>query len=405
MKRALILAIVCCIYSITSAQEFIDLGLSVDWCSVNIGASNTSQSGDLFAWGEIEPRKSFSMENYKYRDPENEQWTQNIGSNISETQYDPATVRNKEWRLPTQKELLELCEKCIWIWIDNETFCGYEVVGPNGNHIFLPIGGLDSFGSTNAKSGNYWSGTLSQGLGRTAISLTFNNEEYFTNGTYKVYGKLVRPVKVNPNYKEHNQLPEEWADSKYTDLIEQIISENYEDAFNTATMLASKGDAKAQCVLATMYMCEVGTIRNYESAQELLVQAAEQGYSRGEYMLGGFGSLEKSHEFMKMLVGDDKEQLYANDNSFWYQMLSTETKPQTYKDAFRWFLREDKEWGYRDIMYYAGIVLIRGDYGYKNQEAGLQWLIKSAQLGYDEAIELLQQLFGGDEQDEDDFEY
>lgn len=195
---------------------------------------------------------------------------------------------------------------------------------------------------------------------------------------------------LSPNV--YAQSSDEWSDPKYAELIQQIETEDYENAFNTATMLAAMGDAKAQCVLATMYMCEVGTLRNYESAQELLVQAAMQGYKRGEYMLGGFGSLEKSHEFMKLIVEDDSEELYANDNSFWYQMLSTDTKPETYKDAFKWFYLKDGQWGYRDIMYYAGLVLIRGDYGYKNPNNGLQWIVKSAELGYTDAINFLHEL-------------
>lgn len=395
MKKSIILLLLCTLCSIINAQEFIDLGLSVNWCTVNIGTSTSNETGNLYAWGEIEPKKHFSMENYKYKDPENDQWTVNIGNNISGTSYDVATQKNKDWRLPSQKEFLELCEKCTWEWTRQGNVNGYKVVGPNGNHIFLPVGGLDSFGDSTENSGNYWSGTLSQGLGRTAISLTFDNEGYHTNGVYKVYGKLIRPVKTNPNYSSKQELPKEWADPKYAELIQQIGQEQYEDAFNTATMLAATGDAQAQCVLATMYMCEVGTLRNYESAQELLAQAAEQGYKRGEYMLGGFGSLEKSHVFLRMLVGNDEEQLYANDNNFWYQMLSTEFKPETYKDAFNWFYLEDGKWGYRDIMYYAGIVLIRGDYGYQNKENGLQWIIKSAQLGYTDAVELLQQLTNG----------
>lgn len=332
------------------------------------------------------------MENYVYKDPDNEQWTIDIGKSISGTDYDPATKKNHDWRMPTQKDFLELCEKCSWQWVDDNQLKGYKVIGPNGNYIFLPVGGLDPLGKTDAKSGNYWSGTLSQGLGRTAISFTFNSESHYTNGTYKYVGKLIRPVKDNPKYKASRQLPKEWYDAKYADLIHQIESEHYDDAFNTATMLAATGDARSQCVLATMYMCEVGTLRNYESAQELLVQAAAQGYKRGEYMLGGFGSLRKSHDFMKAIVGDDVEQLYANDNNFWYQMLSSDTRPDTYKEAFKWFYLDDDKWGYRDIMYYAGIVLIRGDYGYTNKKNGLQWIIKSAQLGYEDAIELLESI-------------
>ena len=199
-------------------------------------------------------------------------------------------------------------------------------------------------------------------------------------------------INSQKSYVIGKELPKEWADAKYATLIQQIESEQYEDAFNTATMLAAMGDAQSQCVLDTMYMCEVGTLRNYESAQELLVQAASQGYKRGEYMLGGFGCLEKSHQFMIAIVGDDAAQLYANDNNFWYQMLSTETKPDTYKDAFKWFYLEDGSWGYRDIMYYAGVVLIRGDYGYQDKGSGVEWIMESASLGYKDAEELLKSL-------------
>ena len=397
MNRIIVLLLCWSIFSSTNAQTFVDLGLSVNWATVNLGASSPSQSGLLFAWGEIAPKDKYTMGNYVYKDPDNEQWTIDIGASISGTEYDPARAQNHNWRMPTQKEFLELCDKCSWQWIDDNQSKGYKVIGPNGNQIFLPVGGQDLFGTADGKTGNYWSGSLSQGLGRTSIGLSFNNERYYTNGTYKYVGKLIRPVTENPNYISSMILPKEWSDTKYANLICLIESENYDDAFNAATMLAAMGDAQAQCVLATMYMCEVGTLRNYESAQELLAQAAAQGYKRGEYMLGGFGSLEKSHEFMKTLVGEDEELLYANDNNFWYQMLSTDTKPETFKDAFKWFYLEDGKWGYRDIMYYAGIVIIRGDYGYKNEENGLQWIIQSARLGYNDAIELLQAIDSNEE--------
>lgn len=191
---------------------------------------------------------------------------------------------------------------------------------------------------------------------------------------------------------QKSNLPIEWQNAKYKELIKAISLEEYDIAFSEATMLSASGDAQAQCVLAAMYQCGVGTFRNYESAQELLVKAAKQGYSRGEYMLGGFGSLKKQHDFMKALLGDDADETGSDDNNFWYQMMSTDTKPDNFKDAFNWFLLKDGEWGYRDIMFYAGIELIKGTYGYQNPENGLKWIVKSAQLGYGEAIELIEQL-------------
>lgn len=188
----------CIICSHINAQEFVDLGLSVNWCTANIGALATNQPGDLFAWGETEPRTGFTMENYKYKDPEYKQWTIDIGTEISGTEYDIATQKNKDWRLPTKKEFLELCEKCKWQWIGKGKNKGYRITGPNGNYIFLPTGGQDTFGKSNKKIGNYWSGTLSNGLGRTAIALHFGKKWYHTEGTYKAYGKMIRPVKTNP---------------------------------------------------------------------------------------------------------------------------------------------------------------------------------------------------------------
>lgn len=184
-------------------------------------------------------------------------------------------------------------------------------------------------------------------------------------------------------------LPKEWQDVKYSNLLKAIQAEDYEQAYVEATILASMNDVHAQCVLASMYYYGAGTARNYEAAQEQLAAAAAQGSSRAEYMMGGFGSIQKSHEFMLALIGEVDD---STDTAFWNQMMSSDSLPQTYKDAFKWFFLQDGEWGYRDIMYYCGIALITGAYGYKNEEHGLQWVLHSAQLGYKDAIQLINKL-------------
>lgn len=84
----------------------------------------------------------------------------------------------------------------------------------------------------------------------------------------------------------------------------------------------------------------------------------------------------------------------STDNRFWNQMMSTEILPTNYKEAFQWFFLPDGDYGYRDIMYYCGIALVTGAYGYKNEEHGFNWIIKSAELGYYEAIDLLNKIVG-----------
>ena len=373
-----------------SLSDAVDLGLSVLWASHNIGASSCEQIGDLYAWGETSTKSKYTSDNYKYKDGDSG-WTLDIGKEISDTQYDVAKMLWKgDWRMPTQKEFIELCKKCKWAWVCNNGVFGYEIKGPNGNTIFLP--------TDSKKEGHYWSGTLSQGLGRTSIELTLTEERFFTFGTYKTQGLMIRPVRTNNDYAVVEDIPEEWQNSKYSNLLNHINKEDYEQAFVEASVLAGAGDVKAQCVLASMFFYGAGTYRNYEAAQEQLALAAEQGSDRAEYMMGGFGSLEKKHEFMKALTGEDDS---SDDVGFWNQMMSTETRPDNYKEAFRWFYLADGEWGYRDIMYYCGIVLITGAYGYKNQEHGLNWIIRSAKMRYSDAIQLLNKLSGKDESDED----
>ncbi len=187
-------------------------------------------------------------------------------------------------------------------------------------------------------------------------------------------------------------LPNHWQDSKYSQLINSIFDEDYEQAFIEASLLATSGDAQAQCVMASMLIYGAGVYRDYEAAQEQLANAAAMGSIRAEYMMGGFGSLKKMHEFTEMITGESNS---VDDISFWNQMMLSGGQSCHYKDVFQWFLLSDEdidEWAYRDIMYYCGIALIVGEFGYQNQEHGLNWIIKSAEKGYDEAIELINQL-------------
>lgn len=201
MKKSIFLSFLVPLVSFGQpAYEAVDLGLSVKWASRNIGATNIEQEGDLFAWGEITPKAEYTMDNYQYRDVDS-QWTIDIGNEISNTQYDVAkTICKDKWRMPTQKEMLELCEKCSWEWTIYNNAYGYEVTGSNGNKIFMPTG--------KEQEGHYWSGTLSQGLGRTAIELIISSQVYTTHGTYKFKGQMIRPVIANSAIEEI-QIPKE----------------------------------------------------------------------------------------------------------------------------------------------------------------------------------------------------
>lgn len=123
-------------------HEFIDLGLSVNWASFNIGTTKYSPQspGDYFAWGETEARRQF-VQNY-YLEPKQGHYYEGKLS-VLESCDDAATVLwDKDWRLPTKEEFQELIDKCKWEWTRINYHWGYNVTGPNGNSIFLPAGGM-----------------------------------------------------------------------------------------------------------------------------------------------------------------------------------------------------------------------------------------------------------------------
>ena len=110
---------------------YVDLGLSVNWATCNIGASNPWEDGNYYAWGEISSKTIYQKEN-------SITYNKDIDDIAGNPQYDAANANwGGKWRLPTMDECEELKNKCTWVW----SCIGYQVKGDNGNSIFLPFTG------------------------------------------------------------------------------------------------------------------------------------------------------------------------------------------------------------------------------------------------------------------------
>ena len=139
----------------------VDLGLSVLWAPWNIGAKAPEQFGNYYAWGDTEP--------HLYLDGYNEECYNGPDSSLAEgicgsDTYDVAVVKWKDgrWRMPTQKEALELVNRCSWTEEQLNGVNGWTVKGPNGNTIFLPKGGrcIDRRFEQVGEVGHYWQGSV-----------------------------------------------------------------------------------------------------------------------------------------------------------------------------------------------------------------------------------------------------
>lgn len=166
--------------NLISGHEYVDLGLpsGLKWATCNVGASKPEDYGGYYAWGETEEKSDYGWDTYKYYNGSPGK-CQNIGSNISGTQYDVARIKwGGSWRMPTFDEILELIGNCTWKWTTYNGVNGQLVTGPNGNSIFLPAtgyhGSMDFY--DRGSGGYYWSANGGyEGASCLSNSLGFND--------------------------------------------------------------------------------------------------------------------------------------------------------------------------------------------------------------------------------------
>lgn len=188
--------------------KYVDLGLSVKWAQVNLGATSREDFGDYFAWGETAPKKNYSDENYRWYNEdgmltkycEDELYGHVDDKFELEPEDDAATVILGEgWRIPTFQEFQELLNNCTWTWSSLGGVRGYKVTsnvpGYTGNYIFIPTGGTcvyDEPPVTNYQ-GAYWSSTKN-GLCHYAQTLFLKSLFASESQDIRWQGLNIRPV-------------------------------------------------------------------------------------------------------------------------------------------------------------------------------------------------------------------
>lgn len=191
----------------TPVTEYVDLGLSVPWATCNVGAMQPEEFGQYFAWGEVEPKTTFTAVNYRFANNEiRSGYTKyNFFEEYGQVDYkygldaedDAARViLGSEWRMPTIDEMSELVARCEWTWTSVNSVDGYQVVGPNGNSIFLPAGGYRYDVGSGPSQGwtSYLTSTLSDNIDGCAMGVDFSSSTYYPEVESRYFGELIRPV-------------------------------------------------------------------------------------------------------------------------------------------------------------------------------------------------------------------
>jgi len=158
---------------------YVDLGLSVKWASMNVGASQKEGFGNYYAWGETEPQTGYEWSTYSFRISGD--WGEDFrfskydlsdggdGKTTLEPEDDAAHVQWKgNWRIPTSNEFSEMIDDCKWKWTTRDGVNGFRVSslksGFEGNSIFIPAAGYrysyDDIPIDENSCAYYWSASL-----------------------------------------------------------------------------------------------------------------------------------------------------------------------------------------------------------------------------------------------------
>lgn len=207
----LLLVMTSCEFMKPDNHESVDLGLSVEWATCNIGADYPEEYGDYFAWGEIAPKKSYNWNTYTHcsglfnkqiKYCTNSKFGVVDNDTILNFEDDIAAINwGERWRMPTVEEMSELREKCDWLWTTRGGVNGYlvtsKVEGYTDCSIFLPAAGCMTEDTLSLVGvyGRYWSSSLHTGRPYYAYILSFNSS-VVDDSVYisRRYGRSVRPV-------------------------------------------------------------------------------------------------------------------------------------------------------------------------------------------------------------------
>lgn len=177
-------------HTITEELKAIDLGLSVKWANMNVGASKTADYGCHYAWGESVVKEKYNKSTYSYYpDGNSNKCTKyNPDDKLVKLQADDDTATKllgSDWRMPTNSEWEELFANC--------TFTS-EVLGKvnafkatsniNGNFIYLPKNGKMSESTLNSQGSvcHYWTSEATKASG-TQVRLSADHIQISLYGT------------------------------------------------------------------------------------------------------------------------------------------------------------------------------------------------------------------------------
>ncbi len=202
-------------------KEYVDLGLPSGtlWATCNVGAYSVEQYGDLFAWGETEPKEKYQWGTYKWctKATPNYKWFSKYRifiddvydfmdqKHVLDPEDDAATANwGSEWCMPSFNQINELMDSKYTTntWTVVNGIEGRLITSKkNRKSIFLPAAGnnfMTEYNADVAVWGHYWcNAVVSDPQATRAYEMRFSkNASLDQYNISRAYGCSVRPVRA-----------------------------------------------------------------------------------------------------------------------------------------------------------------------------------------------------------------
>lgn len=201
--------------NIFDAQQFIkanemehtavDMGLSVQWATCNVGATQKEEIGGYYAWGETEQKLSYTEQEYKWYNENYTKYSKDVDNNVTLTAVDDVATSawGQNWRTPSSEEFQELIDNCTYLIYSINGIIGCAFTSKiNNNQIFLPLAGSWEgkrhyrYGeNVENEEGCYMSSSIDVDDNTKAKNLVlWQNKDPFISSESRSCGLSVRPV-------------------------------------------------------------------------------------------------------------------------------------------------------------------------------------------------------------------
>lgn len=200
-----------------NGHEYVEIG-GLKWATMNIGASQPSDYGLYFAWGDTqgytaeqvgsgEGQKYFGWADYKYGNGTSSpgatgmtKYNATDGKTVLEASDDAAVANwGGSWRMPTTAEFQALGAAVNTAWTQVNNVYGILCTDKTDSSktLFFPAAGYCFDGSVGSVGGGgiYWSSSLRTNSRQIAYSLYFYSYgAYWDSSNNRYCGYAVRPV-------------------------------------------------------------------------------------------------------------------------------------------------------------------------------------------------------------------